>query len=101
MAAGALKSWPGLPWEAHAAKTQPGLCWTARTGHLSALPIFLDRNRPFLLLLPHEAEMLLKEADERGNPNQRHLQGVSALGRRNSAVDLSPDLLFPGCAVFG
>lgn len=47
------------------------------TGHLSALLIFLDRHRTFLFLSPHEAEMLLREANGRGGPRQRPLQGFS------------------------
>ena len=52
---------PVCPGRLKLAEIQPGLCWVAHTGHHSALPLFLDRNKPFLLLLP----MKLKYSSEK------------------------------------
>lgn len=51
-----------------AVKTQPGLCSAARAGRLSAPLTLLDRHRPFLFTSPHEVDMLLRDANEKGGP---------------------------------
>ena len=103
-AAGVLNSLPCLPWETQACRDPAGsLLGCPHRPPLSPAS-FPGQKQAFSAPLTHEAEILFREANGRGNPNQRHQQGLSALERKGSAgtpsrAHWSPGW-FPGCAVF-